>query len=1150
MAVRIQDGGLFFDSGIDLQGLEADANKASGIIAGIGSKVPLSQFQSLNLELGKVQHSIETLRAMKLARENFLITETDLGKIAKYRKEITALEIEIARLSNVGKTGFDSLGNPIKNIDAQGMAAEGAAKKTNLLAKSWGFLRQAAYLIPGIGIAGIFNLIGEGAFAAFQAIFKGKSALDAFAKSFETFKQVVAEANREAGKQIADLDILYRSATNANLSLKERKEAVEALKAVFPDFFKNINEEIILQGKATQAYKDAKDAIIELSRAKAAKGKIDELEAQRLDIQFQKQKIQNATDAEKSRATKVTVGQGIGIFSSGKGEEREAKTQVELEQAKTKIQQIEARKRTALAEQEKKEREINDQEAFLKRFIGEKQLTDVVIDNNKNRIDAYKKEGNELLSILEERKNLLDQIAGKERDAFQSGLVKEQSIVDKVKESYELLIKKVEEFNEKVKKKGVPGIDINPIKQAENLEVSNTIAKQQAEEFIKSITSQKAAFDDFEKYKLSVGPANAKLIVAEEIRSFDNYIDFLQAKLQDLADDQSVGGLIKKDALSKELEKARADKAKRDADEQAKNLREVLSLTSQFDFARNQIDQKYFKLRQALEKAATSMTIDEYQKRSDELDKLKQKEINDLNAAAVRQSEFFKKLGEDLLLVSRDELKRRLNDINQALKDGFIVDAEGKKVSLTPKLKEEIKAAKKPTEDLIIASDKMIENLDDFIEKAGKIKPSLDSLANALEPFNSNLAESVRLTATLLGNSLQVAEALKSFQASKDKSDIVGQFAAATSVFSAVLSAISTIVNKIKDAVSSVKQAKAEIADFNDQLISGEIEYQQLLRERERQIILNNKLTIDGIIAQSKLLSDQRKNNQQVFDDILAQIQKESFVVAEKQGKKSIFNSKSLKDLLGGSVQSITESLAGKTFDQLEELFVKGQLTGKAKELFEQLRKIKEEGADIDQLLEDNKKRAAEIFTGTTAESITDSIADGFKNGLHTAADFASTFEDFMRGAIFNSLKFKYLEPALKDFFDQFADASQSGGQLTGSEIDNLKKLFNTIITNTDKQLGNLEKIAGIDLSGGAASSQNVLTGSFHQLTEDTGNQLLGAFNGQRIATLQLLDVQKSALNNLNNIERNTADTVTELKNAVRILSDSQTGFKRLKVEI
>jgi hypothetical protein len=215
----------------------------------------------------------------------------------------------------------------------------------------------------------------------------------------------------------------------------------------------------------------------------------------------------------------------------------------------------------------------------------------------------------------------------------------------------------------------------------------------------------------------------------------------------------------------------------------------------------------------------------------------------------------------------------------------------------------------------------------------------------------------------------------------------------------------------------------------------------------------------------------------------------------------------------------------------LNELFTKGELTGKAKELFEQLQKLKQEGVDIDQQLIDLKERAAETFTGTTADSIVDSIAAGFKDGLHSAADFSGKFEDLMRDAIINSLKYRFLEGPIQDLFDEFAADSQSGGALTKDEIKDLQTKYNYIITNANKQFQDLQNIAGINFSAtGGTQQQNTLVGNVKALTEDTGNELLGAFNGQRLATLNLVDIQKTALGHLNVIESNTATTFMEIR--------------------
>jgi hypothetical protein len=1113
MAVNVQGGGLYFDSGVDLTGLETDVKKANQIISTIGKDVKVSQFQNLNLELGKVKNSIETLRAMKLARENFLINETDISKIRKYNLEIDVLTKEINRLANAGKIGFDEFGNAIPK------AIEKTTAKTNLLTKGFSFFRQAAYLIPGIGLAGIFNLIGEGVAALVTQLFKGGDATKTFAKNFENLKEVMANANKESGTQITDLKILYSAATNANLSLKDRKDAILALKAEFPDYFGKLSDEIILTGKAKQTYDDLVVSILNSSKARAAKAKLDDLEAQRLDVAFQKQKALN--DAKEKSAKidrsvtqvvdeKGNVVGGVGGVSSVQQQEAAAAQQLSKTLSKLFIDDA----------------KIAEQQKFLIAFAGEGAITKVVVDENKKRIDANKKANektqSELLAILNERKKLLEEITSKQRDSFQSGLVKEDSIVDKLKESYELLIKKVEEFNQKARKKGIEQIDVAPILKAKDLEVANTIQKQQADEFIKSVEKQKDAFDQFEKYKLSVGSDNAKRLVDDQIGSFENYVDFIQAKLKELANDQSIGAIIKKDALTKLLAKAREDKNKQDQEDQANALKDVLSLTSQFEFARNQIEQKFVKLRLALIQSESTLTKEEFEKRSKDLDRLHKGEITNLENTMVRQGELYKKLGEDTINFTKSQLKARVDELKKILSTD---------TSLTPQMRKDILSTIDNLENLIVTTDKTVENLSDFITKASKIKGSLDGLSTALDPFNSDLSEAVKNMSTLLSSSIGVANGLKDFQIAKGKGDIAGQLAAATDIFSAILQGLNVIVQGVKKTLDAVKKTKEAVLSFDDQLIQGELEYQQKLRERDRLQAGFNKLTLDGVRAQKLLLESQKQSTTQTANDLLKQIQGLTYVVDVQGKKKSLFR-RNLLELSGGAteIKEITASLAGKTFDQLEELFTKGQLTGKAKELFEQLQKLKQEGIDIDNQLEDLKKESQEIFTGTTADAILDSIVDGFRQGLHSASDFAGKFEDFMKEAMLNALKFQYLEGPVKELFASFAEKSESGGTLTKDEIEDLRKKYNAIITNANKQFEQLSQIAGVNLANSSAAQQNVLRGDFRQLTEDTGNALLGAFNGQRVASLQLLDVQKSALGNLNNIELNTANAVIELK--------------------
>jgi hypothetical protein len=280
-------------------------------------------------------------------------------------------------------------------VSKSGIQIEGFAQKTEKAAtkstglagsvsKVFGGLRQIAYIIPGIGLAGLFDLAFQYASSFVSKLIEGNEKMETLKQNFENIKEVVANANKDAGKQIADLKILYQAATDVALADTARKDAAIELQKTYPETFKNFSIEEIELGKAKTGYDELTKAIIATARAKAAKDKIDELEAQRLDVAFQKQKIQNATDNEKARAadkTETFTGSSLGVGTSSN-----------LVTKADQVATIEARRLKAIRDQDLKDQSLSEQEAFLIKFVGEANITKVVEVNLDKRGEASKKE--------------------------------------------------------------------------------------------------------------------------------------------------------------------------------------------------------------------------------------------------------------------------------------------------------------------------------------------------------------------------------------------------------------------------------------------------------------------------------------------------------------------------------------------------------------------------------------------------------------------------------------------------------------------------------------------------------------------------------------------------------------------------------------
>ena len=125
-----------------------------------------------------------------------------------------------------------------------------------------------------------------------NALLKGGNAAVYLAESQKKFNDLQKAASESVSKEISKLELLYSTTQNAALSIDARREAVEKLQQMYPDYLGKLSEEAILAGEASKAYgllaESIKNAaslrLIEEQRAKAseslAKAKEKEMNVQ------------------------------------------------------------------------------------------------------------------------------------------------------------------------------------------------------------------------------------------------------------------------------------------------------------------------------------------------------------------------------------------------------------------------------------------------------------------------------------------------------------------------------------------------------------------------------------------------------------------------------------------------------------------------------------------------------------------------------------------------------------------------------------------------------------------------------------------------------------------------------------------------------
>jgi len=149
-----------------------------------------------------------------------------------------------------------------------------------------GIANNLTQLLPAAGAAGLafsgivtaltFAQIGFGAWT--RGIGGAKEATEAATKANDEYLSGLA-------KEKTQLDLLFRSATNDNLSKQVRLEAVKNLRNEYGAYLQDFTDEEILAGKATKAYDLLSSAIIKAAKARAAQSLIEAKQLEKLKLE-------------------------------------------------------------------------------------------------------------------------------------------------------------------------------------------------------------------------------------------------------------------------------------------------------------------------------------------------------------------------------------------------------------------------------------------------------------------------------------------------------------------------------------------------------------------------------------------------------------------------------------------------------------------------------------------------------------------------------------------------------------------------------------------------------------------------------------------------------------------------------------------------
>lgn len=717
-------------------------------------------------------------------------------------------------------------------------------------------------------------------------------------------------------------------------------------------------------------------------------------------------------------------------------------------------------------------------------------------------------------SFATKQANLLGKIKTAEDhiSAIERGQMNFNEQLDYKKKQYELYYKWVEQIGKKAADEqfaslisgGQSYVDYlnNEIAKLEAKKSAGTLTKGDANNLI-SLNEQK---DDATGVKSPIESFKEELAKAkEEAGSLIEYLDILKKKKEALASDNSETGIAKKAEL--QTEENSTTGAIKD------NVKQLVDNYQSYAGKVRSIEKSLTDDLKTLYKGLINAKTDEEKKQIQEAIEARTKaakdETNKVKASTFEESDAYKTLAEFMQGQSRKMLVSRLKDIEKSLKAAKAAYGEDSKEY--KKLVKDINNAK-------------IKAVSDDLKDVSNILQGASELAGQ---FDSELGDALSTAASMADAAADIGMSVAQFASG----DILGGIQSA-------ISGISKIVTLAKSVKEENAKARAEVKKFNDEVYLGGIKYNQLLRERldlEQQI---GETSLDYYKRKQEAIAKEKADIQKEYDELFAKIQGEDYIDSKGYKHGTLFRK--------AKTWNNMASLSGKSYEDIEKLYEEGRLEDDVKTMFEQLKELKDEGADVADLWLESIEAMKEAFTGTTYDSLVDSILSAFESGKIGAEDLASTFGDLMKKSLLETFKMQYLEEPLRNWYNQFAEYAQSGNSLSKDEIEALRSYYNSIMQTANDQYEAMKEASGLDWT---ATSTDPLTGSVQSLTEETGSAVAGQVTMLRITTSEHLDVARKQLEQIAIIAYNTGfcSNLVKLDRIVQLLEGSAGDSLRAK---
>ena len=592
-------------------------------------------------------------------------------------------------------------------------------------------------------------------------------------------------------------------------------------------------------------------------------------------------------------------------------------------------------------------------------------------------------------------------------------------------------------------------------------------------------------------------------------------------------------------------------------------LQKMLIELGNFDEKRNEIDRKYNDQIEFLRKSRTESNKKEVDDAIAQAQRLAEEEKaklsleefqKDINWVSVFEN--LDKVGTDAIIKLRDKIKNILSGLGKSLSKSDLKEV----INSFNKLDDAI-IERKPIDSLIDSYNKFVsssKSVSTAQEKVNKLikdgKKDTDEYKEAVKELekeqskknesaailNKSIQATAKLGSSMVGASQDLMDTLSNFGVSMPESIekvVSGMGKAFDGLASIDVTKPMTLITGTLKVMAGYSEAIAGIFGGKSNATKN---YANLREELGKyidvleQVIDSQKEAMDGMVGTAALIASKK-----VTDAIDKEIEsyRKLAEAAGAAGGGTFSHSyryrtdKRLKNYFddisksaGQTVDSVTD-LYNMTPEQLEKIRNDNAYAWALidEDIRGYLNQIIEAGSDLADVLSD----ADEALTGLSFDTARDSLDELLKDADTTFADVADNFEEYMRTAMLNMVKSKYLTDALTGWYSDFVDKTKSGNELTQTEVEQLRQAYVDIYKNAQSQYDALLDAADVQLT----SSNNSTSGAISSMSQESADILTAQFSAIRINVSDILltlqnqrPLLEMAFNDISEIAKNTRD--------------------------